>query len=504
MIRARTIATTLLVVAAVGAIAATGVAARESAAPSGQTNRLQNPGIEGPYIVSQVHVQDGQFRDNIFTPEGWVTWWRIGHGEGGEWGQPEVQVIAADHPNYGYEAELPRIHSGNQSLKFFTMYRPHDGGLYQYVPGLQPGSTVEFAAWAHAWTCDNHDRIGYTCMLPDEQISLQVGIEPNGNCDPFSPSVIWAPGGGGQIAPDQWAVIGPVSARVGGSGAVCVFTRSLAKWGYAHLDSYWDDHSLIVTAAARLPTSTPAPTATPRSTPTPRGDGSIIHVVEDGETLAIISRMYGLDADAVRGLNAGSLGESDAIEVGQEIVIAPPVATPTPEPIFSVCVVAFNDRDGDESWDDSSEEMLPGSHIALSNGSGVVGEYVSDGLSEPYCFEDLAPGSYDVMHKAPDGYELVGTGSQTAEASAEVPPIVALGCTRGGAAAAEPTSTPAAVAEISSDVVSNGGSNGSGDGEASDSAGQIVLSAVSEISGLLILVLAAGMGALFYFERRKA
>jgi LysM repeat protein len=510
MIRVRTLVATLLAVAVIGAAAATAVAAREAQAPSQQTNLLHNPGIEGPYVVSQVHLQDGQFRDNIFTPEGWVTWWRTGGGEGGEWGQPEVQVISADHPNYGYDSELPRIHTGNQSLKFFTMYRPHDGGLYQHVAGLQPGSTVQFSAWAHAWSCNSHDHIGYTCVEPEAQIHLQVGIEPNGYCDPFSPSVIWGPEYPGQIAPDQWAVIGPVSARVGSGGAVCVFTRSWAKWGWAHLDSYWDDHSLVVTAVVRRPTSTPAPTATPHNTPTPRPDGSIVHVVESGETLAVISRMYGLDVETVRGLNAGSLGDEGVVEIGQEIVIAPPVATPTPEPTLSICVAAYNDRDGDDSWDDGAEELLPGARFALSDGSSVLGEYTSDGLSEPYCFERLTPGTYTVAHQPPEGYEPSGPQeSEVVESGGQGDTVVsvAFGSNRGvGRAMTEPspTETPIAVAEVPSGDASSGGTVDSSDGNGEESAAQIVLAAVSEFSGILVLCLAAGMGLLFYIDRRKS
>ena len=217
--------------------------------------------------------------------------------------------------------------------------------------------------------------------------------------------------------------------------------------------------------------------------------------------------MYHLDEDAIRGLNVGSLGESSLIEVGQEIVISPPVATPTPEPIFSVCVVAFNDRNGDQAWDDGAEEMLPGALFTLTNGSGVVDEYISDGLNEPHCFVDLPPGSYDVAHASPGGYEPIGPGSEAVEARADAPPAVAFGSIRGAASAASaagPTATPAEVAEATLDATQDDGSVAPGDDELTDSAGQIVLSAVSKISGVLMLVLALGMGALFYFERRKA
>ena len=156
MVRQRRAAGILVMAALVGTVPILSLAGPPASEhQTGSDNLLHNPGFEGSYVVGLVHVNDGVYRDNIFTPEGWVTWWRQGMGDGGEFGQPEVQVIAADHPNYGYDAELPRIYSGFQGLKVFNMWRPQDAGIYQCVWGLQPGATVELTAYAHAWTCNN-------------------------------------------------------------------------------------------------------------------------------------------------------------------------------------------------------------------------------------------------------------------------------------------------------------------------------------------------------------
>jgi hypothetical protein len=502
----RTVAAALLLITVVGLLASPGAQARDQEAPPRQTNYLSNPGMEGGVIVGHVHVQDGGIRDNIFTPEGWVTWWAEGHNRDGQLQrQPEVQVISADNPNYGYGATLPRVHSGNQSLKVFTQWGPHDAGVYQLVTGLPRGGTVQLTAYAHTWSCSTSDNIGWTCQWGYDGLLLQVGIEPNGVCDPFSPSVVWGPDEEGQSIPDHFGLVGPVSARVGSGGSVCAFLRSRVKWAWEHLDAYWDDASLIVTSVPAPPTS--PPTATPLNTPTPRPDGSIVHVVESGETLSTISEMYGIEVDTIRGLNARSLGDDgSAIEAGEEIVISPSVATATPEPILAVCVVAYHDRDGDQDWDEAAEEILPGALFSLAGGPGPVAEYVSDGLSEPYCFQDLVPGSYDVVYTPPGGYESVGSDTQTAEASADAPPVLAFGCTRGVGAAdleASPTSTPVAVAEVPSADPADDDSGSSGHDQPGHSAGQIVLNAVSEFSGVLMLCLAAGMGVLFYLERRK-
>jgi LysM repeat protein len=387
MVRRRRVAGILLVAVFVGTVPVTSLAGPPaSEQTTGSGNLLYNPGFEGSYVVGLVHVNDWIFRGNIFTPEGWVTWWRQGLCDGGEYGQPEVQVISADHPNYGYDAELPRIYSGQQALKVFNMWRPQDAGIYQCVHGLQPGATVSLTAYAHAWTCDSNENMGYTCVHPWDQITFQLGIEANGVADPFSPMINWAPSDPGMIAPDHFQMIGPATARVGDGGSICVYLRSRAKWGFQHLDAYWDETSLVYTTGSQAPTNTPVPaqptdvpptptctpvpdpptptqtpvpstptaaptptatatpvpplptvtpsptvaqdtatpkpTATPWRTPTPRVDGTVRHIVMPGETLSSISRAYGVSVDQIRQLNQGAIGQGDLIMVGQELVVA--------------------------------------------------------------------------------------------------------------------------------------------------------------------------------------
>lgn len=180
---------------------------------------------------------DGIPRDNIYTPQGWVTWWRVGS----DYGQPEVKVIPNVPP---FTGELPRIRSGNYATVLFTFYRNQDTGFYQVVGGLEPGATAQFSAYAHGWSCNNDDHLGYSCGDPWNQ-TFQVGIEPDGNEDPFSPTIVWSPE---QISPDHYGLIGPITAQVGEGGRVCVFLRSKTKWAYKYQDAYWDDASLMVSS----------------------------------------------------------------------------------------------------------------------------------------------------------------------------------------------------------------------------------------------------------------
>jgi hypothetical protein len=172
------------------------------------TNLLKNPGFEGLTCAPSsaagwcddnwTHdAHDGSVHGNVFTPQGWVSWWRTG----GDYGQPEIKTIPAVAPFIG---EINRIHSGNYAVLLFTFYRLQDTGLYQVVSGLEPGGTVQLSAYAHGWSCDSAENLGYSCGDTWNQ-RFQVGIEPNGVADPFSPSVVWSPE---QTSPDTYRLIG--------------------------------------------------------------------------------------------------------------------------------------------------------------------------------------------------------------------------------------------------------------------------------------------------------
>lgn len=491
-----------------------------------QPNLLQNPGFEGitcrpgskppECLDNWTHdVHDGSFHDNIFTPQGWVTWWR----EGGDYGQPEVKTIPNVAP---YNGELDRIRNGFYAVQLFNFFRLQDTGLYQCVSGLEPGATVEMRAYGQGWSCDDSEaKIGYTCGDPFNQ-TFQVGIEPNGIADPFAPSIVWS---GETASPDKFRKIGPVSAQVGEGGKVCVFLRSKTKWMYRYQDAYWDDASLKVTAAGVPPTNTPpppppAPTAgpspTPLPTPTPRPDGAIVHVVQAGDTLFGISLMYNVPLDQIRQLNASSLGGSDIIRVGQELVIGLPSKTPVPTPLpepptavpeeggggdpaapagggASVCVLAYHDRDTNQVRDAANEELLPNASFKIVDGAGtIVNQYISDGINEPYCFAGLAAGSYRIiLDSAPPGYAPSGSAELVAAVAEGTIIDIQFGATR-STGAEDPAQADVATSEEGAE---EGGSGGSSVGK--------IFSTVAKVSGVLVLLLAAGMAVLFVLNRRR-
>lgn len=210
----------------------------EPTTPTAIPQPVVNPSFEQHCTPGVVHIIDGQYRDNICTPYGWVTWWRIGSGEGGDYGQPEVRLTYGFDPVQGWAAELPRLHSGEQGLQLFTMYRPHDAGLYALV-SVPPGATVRVVAWAETWSCNNDDHLGYTCEVPWDQVQVAV-------CLGDTPNPLDATCSEWQTAADRWVRVGPVEHTVSESGVVVVFLRSWARWAFEHLDVYWDDVILVV------------------------------------------------------------------------------------------------------------------------------------------------------------------------------------------------------------------------------------------------------------------
>jgi LysM repeat protein len=402
----------------------------------------------------------------------------------------------------------------------FTFYRLQDMGLYQCV-SAEPGSIVELTAYAHGWSCDDGagSKMGYSCGDPYNQ-GFRVGIEPNGVADPFAPSVVW---NDKVYAPDHYKLIGPTSAQVGEGGRVCIFLRATTKWQYKYADVYWDDVKLVQTSEGVAPTDAPppppavtsGPPPTPLPTPTPRPDGSIVYIVQSGDTLSLISQKTGVPVDQIRSLNASSIGEGYIIHVGQELVLSLPSQTPVPtspappsEPEAvaeasetgaeesasdagaggaadtSICVLAFHDRNGDTFRDEVTEELLPNAQISLANETGIVNQYTTDGFNEPYCFTGLAAGAYRVVQTPPTSYVASGATEQHVALTDGATINLAFGNVRGEGAA--DSSSP---------------SNDSGN--EGDSGMRSVFSTVAKVSGVLVLLLCAGVAVLFILNRRR-
>jgi hypothetical protein len=129
---------------------------------------------------------------------------------------------------------------------------------------------------------------------------------------------------------------------------------------------------------------------------------------------------------------------------------ATPAASPTPAP-GQTCVQAFNDLNGDGQLE-ADESLLAGVVFTLSDASGLRDSYTTDSVSEPYCFEALPPGTYQLTIKPPANYASTTFDAMTVNLSGGMKADVVYGAKRGGTA---PAAT--AVAAASSASATGGG-----------------------------------------------
>ncbi len=299
--------------------------------------------------------------DTVQVPVGWKGWWLSPNKDTG------ASDFYQNHPNNCYSnapegcvawhnpefrdtkkiAQGPtRIHSGQNSIKYFTFWSVHEAGLMQTV-NVPAGSTVRFGVWMHAWS-SNQDGRGEedpASYLSSGQTNMhmKVGIDPCGGENPFSPSVIWG------AEHDSYDQFGYYEVRATAQcDKVTVFTHSMPEKGMKHNDVYVDDAELVVIDASGVVISQPQPQpqAQPQAQPAsaqpaavvnsaaaptalPRPDGAQVHVVKAGDTIFGLSLQYQVPMDLILQLNG--LTKDSLIHIGQELVIsAAAPTTPTP------------------------------------------------------------------------------------------------------------------------------------------------------------------------------
>jgi LysM domain len=228
-----------------------------------------------------------------------------------------------------------RIHGGVRSQKYFSYGRMHEAGLLQQVQGIPPGARVRFSIWIQSWMCFDSARCGKTGEISDQpsDMHLRVGIDPLGDTDPMTTSIIWS---AEQPAWDKWVQFQVETTAI--SDTVTVFTHSRAEWDWARSnnDVYLDDASLVIVGAYATPTATlPSRIRIPlrdrleyKATPFPAG--AVTHTVQMGDTLFGIALQHGVRITDVLQLNR--ITTSTELFVGQPLVVQIVPVTPTPLP----------------------------------------------------------------------------------------------------------------------------------------------------------------------------
>lgn len=178
----------------------------------------------------------------------------------------------------------------------------------------------------------------------------------------------------------------------------------------------------LLLISAYLPAlAAPPAQFTPFPTPTPGTDGRILYIVQADDSWWRIAAIYAIDLNALLGLNDATSetilleGEEVLLGFGGPAEITPTfgpsptptsrLPTPTPQPgAGTLCVILYNDINGD-SLRQEEEPSIPDGAISVSDQSGDVSitETTPSGL-EPFCFEELLQGEYNISVAVPDGY----------------------------------------------------------------------------------------------------
>ncbi len=199
---------------------------------------------------------------------------------------------------------------------------------YQFVPGVQSGSKLRFSAWANIYTCNRQDSCiegnrGYRVSDQSSGSRVRIGSDPNGGTDPNASSVVWS----NEMSPwDQFQQLTIDFTSTNGNG-VTVFLYATQTYAMLLNHVYWDDASLQVLQAGQggpSANSTPAPQFAPLvRTQATQPDGSILHVVQAGDTLSSIAYAYKVTVKQIRDLNHMQPDDS-LLSIGQKLLIKGP------------------------------------------------------------------------------------------------------------------------------------------------------------------------------------
>ncbi len=446
--------------------------ARAAAAPLPQANLLANGSMES-FAANGVAT-------------GWDPWWE----EVANPGTGSLDYVVK--PNWVQEANPVFVQSGGASQHIGRNWDPWHAGIRQTI-SVSPGATVRITAYGRVFaTTPDYPAPSESAV----QSRMQIGAEPNGSIEWYSPSVKWSGTGNPH---DTWGSF-TLDVTAGNSGKVTIFLAANFRGDSRyHLDAWWDNVTAVATGSAPANTAAPGatnppaqatnppaptsagPAATGFVTPTPGSDGVIIYVVQPGDTLWRIAAITGLTVDQLMSMNGLT---SNLISEGQRLIIGyttpeAPAATPTPtldpnatpEPTTgaatseatsagaggtpvavasatspgpaakgTVCVLLWNDTNGD-GVRGPTEALLAGGQLSVVNTTTgePVEAYTTDGISEPHCFEGLAPGSYSFSSVPPAGYNPTTRTSIPYQVEAGLTAALEFGAQPGGGVTQQPS-----------------------------------------------------------------
>lgn len=133
-----------------------------------RTELLLNGRLSEPFFA---HQGSGKLR----VAAGWAPWWAAAQENDPHWKkrQPGFSLFTLD---------------GEPVQQVSTPFGTHVGGIWQQVPAAV-GNEYELTVEGQAWSSED---TAAGSQLEASDVHMQVGIDPTGGLDPFSPLVVWS------------------------------------------------------------------------------------------------------------------------------------------------------------------------------------------------------------------------------------------------------------------------------------------------------------------------
>lgn len=273
-------------------------------------NLLQDGGMEGPYT--------NRGRADLNVPAPWGVWFTESPRTEAWMNQPPVAF-----PHNGPD---PNPVAGAHAFNFNKGYATYTAAIYQQV-AVPQGANVTGSAYGQQKTCNPAPNTPTCGSAAESGAYMRVCIDPNGGTNPFDSDVICS---ANATPHDRWEQISVTATATGPT--VTIFLFNTQAWPSQLNTAYWDEASLSIGGAGGsapgvpgVPAATAVPTAPPFASfvqpQPPRADGSIVHIVQPGDTMDAIGYAYGVSRQDI--LDRNNLTSGRFIFAGQELIIRP-------------------------------------------------------------------------------------------------------------------------------------------------------------------------------------
>lgn len=205
---------------------------------------------------------------------------------------------------------LPYTRSAPASWILKGGYVQWTGGGYQTV-SVEQGQNYRFTIYAFLWSCND---LEFSCTGPEGRSTdpsynnrVKVGIDPLGGTDANSANIVWS-----SLADAPDAFFPQTVEAAAQASQITVFFYTTVSSAPALRENFFDDASLVQIgdSGGGDPANTPTPEP-PKTVPfvtaqQAQADGSVVHVVAEGDTfdsIYVAYRNLGVTRDDILSLN---------------------------------------------------------------------------------------------------------------------------------------------------------------------------------------------------------